>query len=90
MGYFFTGWSGDLTSTNNPVEVYISLAKSITVIFEQKFINMDLSIVLINTSNSVINKEKYVEGSIPIFGGENFKDMIEIPIKIKARGSSMC
>lgn len=88
LGYSFTGWSGDLTSTNNPVEVDITLAKSITAVFEQKFLNTGLPVVFINTVSSLINKEEYVEGSVSIFGGENFNDMIETPIKIKGRGNS--
>ena len=44
VGYSFTGWSGDLTSTSNPVEVDINSAKSITAVFNQIVVSLQVDI----------------------------------------------
>ena len=44
VGYSFTGWTGDLTSTDNPVEVDINSAKAITAVFDQIVVSLQVDI----------------------------------------------
>ena len=44
VGYSFTGWTGDLTSTDNPVEVDINSAKSITAVFDLIVVSLQVDI----------------------------------------------
>jgi len=44
VGYSFTGWTGDLTSTDNPVEVDITSAKSITAVFDLIVVSLQVDI----------------------------------------------
>ncbi|MDG2372306.1 MAG: hypothetical protein P8L83_06800, partial [Flavobacteriaceae bacterium] len=44
VGYSFTGWTGDLTSTSNPVEVDITSAKTITAVFELIVVSLQVDI----------------------------------------------
>ena len=43
-GYSFTGWTGDVTSTDNPVDVDINSAKSITALFNQIIVSLQVDI----------------------------------------------
>ena len=44
VGYSFTGWSGDITSISNPVEVDITSAKSITAVFDLIVVSLQVDI----------------------------------------------
>ena len=44
IGYSFTGWTGDLTSTDNPLEVDINSAKSITAVFDLISVSLQVEI----------------------------------------------
>ena len=44
VGYSFTGWTGDLTSTDNPVEVDINSTKDITAVFDLIVVNLQVDI----------------------------------------------
>ena len=44
VGYSFTEWSGDLTSTDNPVEVDINSAKAITAVFDLIVVSLQVDI----------------------------------------------
>tara|TARA_B100000767_G_scaffold274517_1_gene307750 strand:+ start:326 stop:2215 length:1890 start_codon:yes stop_codon:yes gene_type:complete len=44
VGYSFTGWTGDVTSTDNPVEVDITSAKAITAVFNQIVVSLQVDI----------------------------------------------
>ena len=44
VGYSFTGWTGDFTSTDNPVEVDINSAKAITAVFDLIVVSLQVDI----------------------------------------------
>ena len=44
VGYSFTGWTGDLTSTDNPVEIDINSAKAITAVFDLIVVSLQVDI----------------------------------------------
>ena len=44
VGYSFTGWTGDLTSTDNPVEVDINSAKAITAVFDLIVVSLQVDV----------------------------------------------
>jgi hypothetical protein len=43
-GYKFTKWSGDLTSSDNPVEVNVNSAKTILAVFELITVNLQINV----------------------------------------------
>ena len=43
-GYYFTGWSNDVSGDTNPVEININRAKTITAKFEKKSYNLDIKV----------------------------------------------
>ena len=43
-GYSFSGWSGDITSTDNPLEIEINSSKSITAVFELIVVNLEIEV----------------------------------------------
>lgn len=43
-GYSFAGWSGDITSTDNPLEIEINSSKSITAVFELIVVNLEIEV----------------------------------------------
>lgn len=43
-GYSFSGWSGDITSTDNPVEIEINSSKSITAVFELIVVSLEIEV----------------------------------------------
>jgi hypothetical protein len=57
--WVFSGWSGDIESTDNPIEVTVSEAKSITATFELK--QYDLSITV--EGEGTVEEEVVVQGS---------------------------
>jgi len=44
VGYSFTGWTGDVTSTSNPVEVDITSAKTIKAVFNLIVVSLQVDI----------------------------------------------
>ena len=44
FGHRFTGWAGDLTSTDNPVEVNVNSAKTILAVFDLITVNLQVNI----------------------------------------------
>jgi len=44
VGYSFTGWTGDVTSTSNPVEVDINSAKAITAVFDLIVVSLQIDV----------------------------------------------
>jgi len=44
VGYSFTGWTGDVTSTDNPVEVEINSAKAITAVFDLIVVSLQIDV----------------------------------------------
>lgn len=43
-GYYFTGWSNDVSGDTNPVEININRAKTITAKFEKKSYNLEIKV----------------------------------------------
>ena len=43
-GYYFTGWSNDISGDTNPVEININRAKTITAKFEKKSYNLEIKV----------------------------------------------
>ena len=43
-GYYFTGWSGDVTGTDNPIDVTVGSEKEITATFE--ILVLDLEVIV--------------------------------------------
>ena len=43
-GYYFTGWSNDVTGDTNPVDLNINRAKTITAKFEKKSYNLEIKV----------------------------------------------
>ena len=43
-GYYFTGWSNDLSGDTNPVEININRAKTITAKFQKKSYNLEIKV----------------------------------------------
>ena len=44
LGYYFTGWSNDVSGDTNPVEININRAKTITAKFEKKSYNLEIKV----------------------------------------------
>ena len=44
LGYYFTGWSNDVSGDSNPVEININRAKTITAKFEKKSYNLEIKV----------------------------------------------
>ena len=43
-GYYFTGWSNDVSGDTNPVEININRAKTITAKFQKKSYNLEIKV----------------------------------------------
>ena len=44
LGYYFTGWSNDVSGDTNPVEININRAKTITAKFEKKSYSLEIKV----------------------------------------------
>ena len=70
-GYYFKGWSGDLTSTSNPVELDIKSAKSITALFD--LIEVSLQIEIAEGEGQVLKEVISLEKSTDYIYGTTVK-----------------
>ena len=43
-GYYFTGWSGDVTGTDNPIDITIGSEKNITATFEILVLDLEVTV----------------------------------------------
>ena len=41
-GYYFTGWSGDVTGTDNPIDITVGSEKDITATFEILVLDLEV------------------------------------------------
>ena len=44
VGYSFTGWTEDVTSTSNPIDVDINSAKTIKAVFDLLIVNLQIEV----------------------------------------------
>jgi uncharacterized repeat protein (TIGR02543 family) len=68
-GYVFSGWSGDLTGTDNPTQVSVASNLNITALFTAKSTEQPLTTIKgVITSDTTWNSDIIIDGALDIQG----------------------